>query len=107
MSDELLVEAVEINLDESQIIGTEDGEVHESEEPEDGYRISINVDDGISTPENPGMMICTPAGHPFLIDAEDWPRIRVQVERQQRRKKKQVRLHPHQGEEDLPAPLPP
>src|SRR5215217_9112062 len=75
MSDELLVEAVEINLDESQIIGTEDGEVHESEEPEDGYRISINVDDGISTPENPGMMICTPAGHPFLIDAEDWPRI--------------------------------
>jgi hypothetical protein len=75
MSNELLVEAVEINLDESQIIGSEDGEVHETEESEDGYRISIIVDDGISTPENPGMMIRTRAGHPYLIDAEDWPRI--------------------------------
>src|SRR5215211_5379701 len=74
MSDELLVEAVEINLDESQIIGSEDGEVHESEEPDDGCD-TIIVDDGISTPENPGMMICTRAGHPYLIDAEDWPRI--------------------------------
>jgi hypothetical protein len=36
MSDELLVEDVEINLDESQIIGSEDGEVHDSEEPDDG-----------------------------------------------------------------------
>ena len=75
MSDELLVEDVEINLDESQIIGSEDGEVHESEEPDDGFRTTIIVDDGISTPENPGMMIRTRAGHLFLIDAEDWPRI--------------------------------
>jgi HNH endonuclease/AP2 domain len=74
MSDELLVEDVEINLDESQIIDSEDGEVHESEEPEDGCT-TIIVDDGISTPENPGMLICTPADLPFLIDAEDWPRI--------------------------------
>jgi len=74
MSDELLVEAVEINLDESQIIGTEDGEVHESEEPKDGCS-TIIVDDGISTPENPGMMIRIRAGHLFLIDAEDWPGI--------------------------------
>jgi hypothetical protein len=73
MSDELLVEDVEINLDESQITASEDGEVHESEEPDDGCN-TIIVDDGISTPENPGM-ICTRAGHPFLIDAEDWPRI--------------------------------
>jgi len=74
MSNELLVEDVEINLDESQIMGTEDGEVHESEEPDDGCD-TIIVDDGISTPENPGMMIRTRAGHPYLIDAEDWPRI--------------------------------
>jgi hypothetical protein len=74
MSDELLVEDVEINLDESQIIDSEDGEVHESEEPEDGCT-TIIVDDGISTPENPGMMIRARAGHLFLIDAEDWPRI--------------------------------
>jgi len=75
MTDELLVEDVEINLDESQIIGSEDGEVHESEEPDDGYRTTIIVDDGNSTPENPGMRIRTRAGHPFLIDAEDWPTI--------------------------------
>jgi hypothetical protein len=75
MSDELLVEDVEINLDESQITGSEDGEVHESEEPDDGFRTTIFVDDGISPPEDPGMMICTRAGHSFLIDAEDWPRI--------------------------------
>jgi HNH endonuclease/AP2 domain len=75
MSDELLVEDVEINLDESQIIGSEDGEVHESEEPDDGFRTTIIVDDGISTPENPGMRIRTRAGHLFLIDTEDWPRI--------------------------------
>jgi hypothetical protein len=75
MSDALLVEDVEIDRDKSQIIGSEDGEVHESEEPDDGFRTTIIVDDGISTPENPGMMICTPAGHSFLIDAEDWPTI--------------------------------
>ena len=75
MSDELLVEDVEINLDESQIIGSEDGEVHESEEPDDGFRTTIIMDDGISTPENPDMRIRTRAGHLFLIDAEDWPRI--------------------------------
>jgi hypothetical protein len=75
MSDELLVEDVEINLDEPQITGSEVGEVHESEEPDDGFRTTIFVDDGISTPENPGMMICTRAGHLFLIDAEDWPGI--------------------------------
>jgi hypothetical protein len=33
------------------------------------------MDDGISTPENPGIMIRTRAGRLFLIDAEDWPRI--------------------------------
>jgi HNH endonuclease/AP2 domain len=49
--------------------------VHDSEEPADGFRTTIIVDDGISTPENPSMMICTPADHLFLIDAEDWPRI--------------------------------
>ncbi len=75
MSDELLVEDVEINLDESQIIGSEDGEVHESEEPDDGFGTTIIVDDGISTPENPGMRIRARAGHPFLIDAEDLPKI--------------------------------
>ena len=75
MSDKVLVEDVEIALDESQIIGSEDGEVHESEEPDDGFRTTTFVDDGISTPENPGMMIRTRAGHPFLIDAEDWPGI--------------------------------
>jgi hypothetical protein len=74
MSEELLVEDVEINLDESQIIGSEDGEVHESEEPDDGCS-TIIVDDGISTPENPGMMIRTRAGHLFPIDAEDLPKI--------------------------------
>jgi hypothetical protein len=74
MSDELLVEDVEINLDESQIIGSEDGEVHESEEPDDRCS-TIIVDDGISTPENPGMMIRTRAGHQFTIDAEDLPKI--------------------------------
>jgi hypothetical protein len=74
MSDELLVEDVEINLDESQIIDSEDGEVHESEEPEDGCT-TIIVDDGISTPENPGTMIRTRARHLFLIDAEDLPKI--------------------------------
>jgi hypothetical protein len=73
MSDELLVEDVEINLDESQIIGSEDGEVHESEEPDDGCSTTIIVDDGIFTLENPGMRICTRAGHLSLIDAEDWP----------------------------------
>ena len=75
MSDELLVQDVEINLDESQIIGSEDGEVHESEEPDDGFRTTIIVDDGISTPENAGMMIRTRAGHLFPIDAEDLPKI--------------------------------
>jgi hypothetical protein len=75
MSDALLVEDAEINLGEPQIIGSEDGEVHESEEPDDGFRTTIFVDDGISPPEDPGMMICTRAGHLFLIDAEDWPRI--------------------------------
>jgi hypothetical protein len=74
MSNELLIEDVEINLDESQIIGSEDGEVHESEEPDDDCN-TIIVDDGISTPENPGLKICTRAGRPYLIDAEDWPRI--------------------------------
>src|SRR5688500_1893778 len=74
MSDELLVEDVEINLDESQIIGSEDEEVHASEEPDDGCS-AIIVDDGSSTPENPGMLICTRAGHQFLIDAEDRPGI--------------------------------
>jgi hypothetical protein len=75
MSEELLVEEVEIHLDESQIIGSEDGEVHESEEPDDGCSTTIIVDDGVSTPENPGMRIRTLAGHQFLIDAEHWPRI--------------------------------
>ena len=75
MSDELLVEDVEINIDESQLIGSEDGEAQESKEPKDGYSIVMVLSDGISTPENPGMMICTPAAHLFLIDAEDWPRI--------------------------------
>jgi hypothetical protein len=74
MTDELLVEDVKINLDESQIIDSEDEEVHESEEPDDGCN-TIIVDDGISTPENPGMMIRTCAGHLFLIDAEDLPKI--------------------------------
>jgi hypothetical protein len=74
MTHEAIIENVEIDLDESQIIGSEDGEVHESEEPDDGFRTTIFVDDGNSTPENPGM-ICTRAGHPFLIDAEAWPRI--------------------------------
>jgi hypothetical protein len=46
MSDELLLEDVEINLDESQIIGSEDGEVHESEEPDDGFRTTIIVEMG-------------------------------------------------------------
>jgi hypothetical protein len=72
MSDALLVEDAEINLGEPQIIGSEDGEVHETEEFEGGCS-TIIVDDGISTPENPGMMICTRAGHQFIIDAEDWP----------------------------------
>jgi hypothetical protein len=75
MSDRVLVEDVEIDLGESQIIGSEDGEVHESEEPDDGFRTTIFVDDGISTPENPGMMIRTRAGHLFPIDAEDLPKI--------------------------------
>jgi len=75
MSDEVLVEDVEINLDESQIIGTKDGEVHESEEPDDGFRTTIFVDDGNSTPENPVMRICTPSGCHFYIDYEDYPRI--------------------------------
>lgn len=74
MPDEAIIEDVEINLDESQIIGSEDGEVHESEEPDDGCN-TIIVDDGISTPENPGMMIRTRARHLFLIDAEDLPKI--------------------------------
>jgi hypothetical protein len=74
MAEELLVEEVDINLDKSQIIDSEDGEVHESKEPDDGFRTTIIVDDRISTPENPGM-ICTRAGLPFLIDAKDWPRI--------------------------------
>jgi HNH endonuclease/AP2 domain len=75
MPNEVLVEDVEIDLEESQIIGSDDGEVHEREEPEDGFRTSIIVDDGISTSENPVMRICTRVGHLFLIDAEDWPRI--------------------------------
>jgi hypothetical protein len=70
----LLVEDIEINLDESQIIDSEDEEVHESEEPDDWCN-TIIVDDGISTPENPGMMFRTCAGHLFLIDAEDLPKI--------------------------------
>jgi hypothetical protein len=49
--------------------------VQESEESKYGYRTSIIVDDGISTSENPVMLICTPADHLFRIDAEDWPRI--------------------------------
>jgi hypothetical protein len=75
VAEEAIIEDSENNLDESQIIGSEHGEVHESEEPDDGFRTTIIVDDGISTPENPGMLICTPADLPFLIDAEDWPRI--------------------------------
>src|SRR5215211_8088367 len=74
MSDETLIEDVEINLEESHVVGFEVGEVHEREEPDDDGR-TIIVDDGISTSENPGMLICTPADHLFLIDAEDWPRI--------------------------------
>jgi hypothetical protein len=74
MLDKVLVEDVEIDLDESQIIGSEDEEVHESEEPDDGCN-TIIVDDGISTPENHGMMFRTCAGHLFLIDAEDLPKI--------------------------------
>lgn len=73
MADEAITEDVEINLEESPVIGLEDGEAQESEESEDGCS-TIFVDDGISTPENPGM-ICKRAGHLFLIDAEDWPRI--------------------------------
>jgi HNH endonuclease/AP2 domain len=75
MPDEPIDEYVEISEDEPQLIGPEDGEGHETEESEDDYRISIIVDDGISTTENPGLKICTRAGHLFLIDAEDWPRI--------------------------------
>jgi HNH endonuclease/AP2 domain len=75
MSDETLIEDFEINLEESHVVGLEVGEVHDSEEPADGFRTTVIVDDGISTPENPSMMICTPADHLFLIDAEDWPRI--------------------------------
>jgi HNH endonuclease/AP2 domain len=74
VAEEAIIAVVELNQDESQIIGSEDGEVHESEEPDDGFRTTIIVDDGISTPENPGMMICARA-QKFLIDAEDWPRI--------------------------------
>jgi HNH endonuclease/AP2 domain len=75
VADEAIIEDAEINLDEPQIIGSEDGEVHEREEPDDGFRTTIIVDDGISTPENPGMMIRTRARHLFLIDAEDLPKI--------------------------------
>jgi len=74
VADEAIIEEVEINLDEPQIIGSEDGEVHESEEPDDGFG-TIIVDDGISTPENPGMRIRARAGHLFPIDAEDLPKI--------------------------------
>jgi hypothetical protein len=73
MTDEAIIEEVEISEQEPQLICPEDGEVQEREEPEDGFRTTIFVDDRISTPENPGMMICTRAGHSFLIDAEDWP----------------------------------
>jgi hypothetical protein len=75
MSEELLVEDVEISEQERQLICPEDGEVQESEESKYGYRTSIIVNDGISTSENPVMSICTPADHLFRIDAEDWPRI--------------------------------
>jgi HNH endonuclease/AP2 domain len=75
MPDEPIDEDVEISEEEPQLIGPEGGEGHETEESEDDYRISIIVDDGISTTENPGLKICTRAGHLFLIDAEDWPRI--------------------------------
>jgi hypothetical protein len=71
MSEELLVEEGEFNLDKPQIIGSEDGEVQKSEEPDDGCS-TIIVDDRISSSENPVMRICTHAGHLFLIDAEDW-----------------------------------
>jgi HNH endonuclease/AP2 domain len=74
MPDEAIIEDVEISEEEPQLIGPEDGEGHETEESDDGFRTTIFVDDGISTPENPGM-IYTRAGHLFLIDAEDWPRI--------------------------------
>ena len=74
MADEAMIEDVEISEEEPQLIGPEDGEVHESEGSDDGCS-TIIVDDGISTPENPGMMIRIRAGHLFLIDAEDWPGI--------------------------------
>ena len=74
MPDEAIIEDVEISEEGPQLIGPEDGEGHETEESDDGFRTTIFVDDGISTPENPGM-IYTRAGHLFLIDAEDWPRI--------------------------------
>jgi hypothetical protein len=75
MSDEAIIEDVEINLEVTQVIDPEDGEVQECEESKDGYSIVMVLSDGISTLENPGMLICTPADHLFRIDAEDWPRI--------------------------------
>jgi hypothetical protein len=75
MSDAAPIEEVEINLEEPQVIPLECRKVRESRESDTPFRTTIIVDDGISTPENPGIMICTPAAHPFLIDAEDWSRI--------------------------------
>jgi hypothetical protein len=75
VANEAPIEDVAISEEEPQLIDLEVGDVQESEEPEDGYSISTIVDDGISTTENPGMRIRTRAGHLFLIDAGDWPRI--------------------------------
>jgi hypothetical protein len=76
MSDEAIIEDVEISGEESQLIDLhEDGQVHETEELKDGNSTVILLSDGISTPENPGMMVRTRARHLFLIDAEDWPKI--------------------------------
>ncbi len=75
MPDEPINKDVEISEEEPQLIGPEDGEGHETEESEDSYKISMIVDDGISTTQNPGLKICTRASHSFLIDAEDWPTI--------------------------------
>jgi hypothetical protein len=53
MSDETLIEDVEINLEESHVVGLEVGEVHDSEEPADGFRTTIIVDEGSQHPRTP------------------------------------------------------
>jgi len=76
MTDEALIEEVKINLEGLQkIIDLDERELQENGESDNAYRTTIIVEDGISTLEDPGMLVCTPAAHLFLIDAEDWPRI--------------------------------